>query len=104
MRASCASSNVGTTFGGSGFSGMRQWMADIDEQFAEWDLEATRWESLGDERYVAVGRVKARGRSSGLEIDWPMLWLFELQEGMLRRMTARADVDAALAEFGLESG
>lgn len=85
-----------------GHEGMRRWMDDIDEQFEEWQLQADRWETVGEERYVAIGRVIAKGRSSGVEIDWPLTWLFELEGGQLRRMTVKPGSEAVPGEGPLE--
>jgi ketosteroid isomerase-like protein len=54
------------------------------------------------ERLLVTGRLTAKGRSSGLDIDVSPGWVWELREGRLASLTAYADHAEALAALGLE--
>jgi ketosteroid isomerase-like protein len=62
-----------------GHEGIRQWMAEIDEQFDSWWLDLPDVRALADDRVLALGRVRAHGRASGLELDQPIGWLVEFR-------------------------
>jgi hypothetical protein len=52
----------------TGHEGVRQWMAESDAAFDVQRMEAEEWRDLGDD-VLLIGRVHARGRESGVEID-----------------------------------
>ena len=85
-----------------GHEGFRSWFAESFESFDELRTELTEFRDLGD-RVLAFGRIQARGRESGVEIDSPTGWVFTVgrgkvakAEGFLSREQARAA--AGLAE------
>jgi ketosteroid isomerase-like protein len=55
-----------------GHDGFRRWFADAFESFEELRTELTEFRDLSD-RVLAFGRIHARGRESGLELDSPTL-------------------------------
>lgn len=63
-----------------GHEGFRRWYADSFESFDELENEWSEFRDLGD-RVLAFGRVKARGRESGVELDSPMGWVFTIRGG-----------------------
>ncbi|MFL5825395.1 MAG: nuclear transport factor 2 family protein [Thermoleophilaceae bacterium] len=54
---------------------------------------------VGD-RVLVLGRLQARGRSSGLDIDIPAGWVFELRGERVRELLAFPDPDSARAAAG----
>ena len=81
---------------------MRRWFREIEEQFDEWIVTADEWHDAGD-RVAAVGRVRLRGRGSGVSFDAPVGWLFEIQGGKLSRLqTFVDDPRLAVQAVGLE--
>ena len=51
-------------------------------------------------RVLVLGRLQARGRSSGIDIDVPAGWVFELRGDRVRELLAFPDPDAARAAAG----
>jgi ketosteroid isomerase-like protein len=55
---------------------------------------------LGD-TVVAVARTLARGHAVGLEMEQPIGYVFEFEDGMARRVRSYIDPDRALEAVGL---
>jgi ketosteroid isomerase-like protein len=83
-----------------GHEGFRRWIADIDDQFETWQVELAEVREVGPARMLALGTVHARGRGSGLELDWPAALLAEVRAGLLVRLHIFASQDEALAHLG----
>jgi ketosteroid isomerase-like protein len=84
-----------------GHEGIRRWMAEIDEQFDAWRLELEAIRELEDERLLALGRVRAHGRASGLELDQPIGWLIEFRGEKIAETWFYMGHDEALRAAGL---
>src|SRR3954447_12070749 len=65
-----------------GHEGVRQWMAESDAAFDVQRMEAEEWRDLGVD-VLLIGRVHARGRESGVEIDSAIAWLYTLRDGKI---------------------
>ena len=74
---------TGTTYRGE--EGVRQWVADMNEVFDEWQLEIHDLEEITATRVLGVGTVHLRGRGSGVSVDQPCAWLFDHVDGVLTR-------------------
>ena len=83
-----------------GRDGVRQWIAEIDQQFDEWRLTVEEWLS-GSGGVVAAGRLRIRGRTSSLEFEEQVAIVFELRSGRLLRMLLFTDRAEALEAAGL---
>jgi ketosteroid isomerase-like protein len=83
-----------------GHEQMRQWHADSLESFDELVLELTEFRDLGD-RVLAFGRIRARGRESGLELDSPTGWVFTVRDGAVATMQGFLDPERAAEAAGL---
>jgi ketosteroid isomerase-like protein len=93
------SAMTGNTFRGT--EGIRKWMAEIDEQFDDWLLKIEEISAVPGDRLLVVGSVHFRGRSSGVEFDQPMGWIYEFKDDRicgLRNFTGHA---AAIEAAGL---
>ena len=55
---------------------------------------------LGD-RVLVLGRVKGRGRGSGVEVEAPLAIIFDFRDGKMSRSKAYLDHDEALRAAGL---
>jgi uncharacterized protein len=96
---------VSTFLGGRqhGHEAVRRWFREIEEQFDEWTVMADEWRDAGD-LVVTVGRVRLRGRGSGVSFEAPVGWLFEIRGGKLSRLqTFLDDPRSALAAAGLRA-
>jgi ketosteroid isomerase-like protein len=83
-----------------GHEGFRRWYADSFESFEELTNEWSEFRDLGD-RVLALGRVKARGRESGVEVDSPMGWVFTVRRGMAVKAEGFLSREEALEAAGL---
>ena len=83
-----------------GHEGFRKWYADSFESFEELRNEWSEFRDLGD-RVLVFGRVKARGRESGVELDSPMGWVFTVRRGKLMKADGFLSRAEALEAAGL---
>jgi ketosteroid isomerase-like protein len=85
-----------------GHDGVRQW---IDDLKADWEEFQTSWEDfleLGDDRVLSLGRWRARGRGSGVELDFQKAaWLLHIRDGKIVRLKTFTDRKDAFREVGL---
>jgi ketosteroid isomerase-like protein len=83
-----------------GHEGFRTWFVESFESFDELRTELSEFRDLGD-RVVAFGRVHARGRESGVEIDSPTGWVFSVRRGKLAKAEGFLSREQALEAAGL---
>ena len=83
-----------------GHEGVRRWMAESDATWAELRLEAEQFRDLGDD-VLMIGRLHARGRESGVEIESPVGWLSTVRAGKIVRSRGYLDPQEALSAAGL---
>jgi ketosteroid isomerase-like protein len=83
-----------------GHAGFRSWFAETQVAFASLSTELTEFRDLGD-RVLGFGRVRARGRESGVELDSATGWLFTLRDGKIVRAEGYLDPARALEAAGL---
>jgi ketosteroid isomerase-like protein len=83
-----------------GYDGVRKWLADSDESFDDLTIEPTEFRDLG-ERVLVFGRIQARGRESGLELDSPTGWVCTVQGGKLMKAEGFLSRAGALEAAGL---
>jgi ketosteroid isomerase-like protein len=95
---------MATTRGGPyrGHDGVRQWLADIDDQFEVWELQVDEWRELDGGRILGLGAIHVKGRGSGLELDQPMAWLFAVRDGKVTRYDTFYSHAEGLSAAGLE--
>ena len=83
-----------------GHDGFRRWLADWSEPWAEWSLEPTEFIDAGD-RVVAVVRMRATGRGSGIEVDREDSLVYEFRDGRVIRLDYFNSRDQGVAAAGL---
>jgi ketosteroid isomerase-like protein len=84
-----------------GPEGMRRFLADTAEAFDLFNATYPDIRDLGDGRLLAIGTLRARGRTSGAESDVPLAVVAEFREGMLLRFKDYGDARLALEALGL---
>ena len=85
-----------------GHDGVRQWFEDMNRDWDFFEARPVEIRDLGDDRLLALGTWKARGRSSGVELDsQPAAWLLQLRGGKAVRMQTFTDRAKALEAAGL---
>jgi ketosteroid isomerase-like protein len=83
-----------------GHEGVREWIAESDATFAELRLEPEEWRDLGD-NVLLIGRLRARGRESGVEIDSAIAWLSTVRGGRVVHSVGYLNPQEALEAAGL---
>jgi ketosteroid isomerase-like protein len=84
-----------------GYGGIKDWMAEIDEQFDSWRLTVEEMRDLPNDHVLALGSVHFRGRGSGVEFDQPIAWLIAFAGQRITEMRIFPDHATALEAAGL---
>jgi ketosteroid isomerase-like protein len=73
-----------------------------DEWHSVWDLtvDVSEIRDLGD-TVLTIGRNRARGSGSGVNLDVRMAYVGEVEGGLIRRLRAYHDPDEAFEAVGL---
>jgi ketosteroid isomerase-like protein len=82
-----------------GVDGLRRFWDDWRDVWAV-SIDVTETFDLGD-TVVALARTLARGRATGVEMEQPVAYVFEFEDGMARRVRSYLDPDRALDAVGL---
>jgi ketosteroid isomerase-like protein len=80
--------------------GVREWLESDAEAWEQITVEADDLRDLGN-RVLAIGRIKGRGRGSGLELDSPGAWIFEFRGRQVSYMRGYLDLAEAFEAAGL---
>ncbi|MGA8803916.1 MAG: nuclear transport factor 2 family protein [Solirubrobacterales bacterium] len=83
-----------------GRHGVREFLQDLDETWAELPIELTEIRDLG-ERIVAIGHLRGRGKQSGAELESSIGYVVEFKNGKVIRMDDYLDHQEALEAAGL---
>jgi ketosteroid isomerase-like protein len=78
-----------------GREGLREWFTDLHQEWETFQTRVTRIDECGDRAVLTID-VHARGRASGVVIDGDLYHLVELRDGMILRLEAFRDKDAAM--------
>jgi ketosteroid isomerase-like protein len=89
--------------GGSyrGHDGLRRWAAQARDAFAELRTVADEWRDLGSDQVLMLGRVYARGRESGADLESKVAFLCTLRDAKLAHVTGFLSHAEALEAAGL---
>lgn len=63
-----------------GHDGLRRYLAELAEAWEWFHVEVDEYHDLGDQ-VVTVGRLRAKGKASGLEIGAQLAWLHTFRRG-----------------------
>jgi ketosteroid isomerase-like protein len=83
-----------------GYDGLREMLADFDQ---DWDfvrMDAEEFREAGDQ-VVVLGRLRARGRTSGVDLDVPMGFVWRLRDGKVVYARSFSEPADALRDAGL---
>jgi ketosteroid isomerase-like protein len=89
---------------GQTFRGARGWaesVAELDAAWDDWRHEVEDVLDAGQDRVVAMVRLKARGKGSGAPVDQPWAIVMTIQEGRITASHTFLDRDEALRAVGL---
>ncbi len=79
-----------------GHAGVAQWFADVGESWEAISQTPERFIAVDAERTVVHLRFKARGKSSGVEINQMLTAMWRVRDGMVREVRNYATIDEAL--------
>jgi ketosteroid isomerase-like protein len=85
-----------------GHSGTRQYMDDLDEAWEVGLAEVDDALSTGSTAFL-VGRIRYRGRESGVENTTEVCWVLRFRSGKLLQFRAFRDPEKVLALLGQDS-
>jgi ketosteroid isomerase-like protein len=83
-----------------GREGIETFLGEIDQTWEEFRPTPQEYRDLGD-RVLALGRLKTRGRGSGVPVDSPWGGVFDMRDGEVWRIRTFLDHDEALRAAGL---
>jgi ketosteroid isomerase-like protein len=83
-----------------GPEGMRHFLADTAETFDLFKASYTDVRDLGDDRLLAIGTIRMRGRRSNVESDVPSAAIAEFRDGRMVRYKDYGDAREALRMAG----
>jgi ketosteroid isomerase-like protein len=83
-----------------GRHGVREFLQDLDETFAQIRIEIAEARDLGD-RALFLGRFHGRGKESGAETRSPIAYLVDFRNGRVTRVVSYLDHREALEAAGL---
>jgi ketosteroid isomerase-like protein len=89
---------TGATYRGE--AGVRQWLDDIADEWSEWRVVLDEVRPIGD-RVLSLGRVLARGRETGVDVEVPAAFVSTVRDGRITRLDSFGDAARALAEAGV---
>lgn len=84
-----------------GPEGLRAFLADNRESFDLFRLNYEDVRDLGDGRVLAIGKVRIRGKGSGVETDVPSAQVITIRDGRIAHLHDYRDADKALEAAGL---
>jgi ketosteroid isomerase-like protein len=84
-----------------GHEGVRQWLAELSEVVEDLDGHVDEIHEIDENRYLAAGRFRGRGKESGAQFDMEMAWVYRFREGQLIRYEAYFDRAEALSSLEL---
>jgi ketosteroid isomerase-like protein len=83
-----------------GREGIETYLGEIGDTWEKLRVLGDEFRDLGD-RVLVLGRVKGRGRGSGVEVEAPLAIIFDFRDGKMSRSKAYLDHDEALRAAGL---
>lgn len=85
-----------------GHDGVRLWIEDMRRDWEVYETRPEEFRDLGDDRFLILGTWRARGRSSGVELNSQQAaWLVDCRAGKVIRMQTFTDRERALETAGL---
>ena len=83
-----------------GRAGIEAFLGEVDEIWEEFRPQPEEYRDLGD-RVIGLGRLRTRGRASGVPIDAPWGGVYDVRGGRISRIRTYLDHGEALRAAGL---
>ena len=84
----------------SGAEGMRQFARDAAEEWEYLRIAPDDFREAGAQ-VLMLGSYHARGRASGVDVEFPAAWVARLRDGRIEYLRSYSDRDAAFQAVGL---
>jgi ketosteroid isomerase-like protein len=84
-----------------GPAGVREWIADLNDQYGSFRFELEDLETGASSRVLALGRIEVEGRGPAAGLEQPAAWVIEVRDGQLTRMELYADQEEARVVAGV---
>jgi ketosteroid isomerase-like protein len=101
LHLSLFSAMIGESSVYRGHKGVRQFIRDLDDAFAEFQVEISEVRDLGD-RTLSIGHLHGRGKESGADVESPVGYLHEFKNCKVTRIDDFLDPAEALEAARLE--
>jgi uncharacterized protein len=82
-----------------GHRGIREGVREIDEVLEDMQVDCLEIRDLG-EAILVIGRVRGRGKASGIDIESPIHWVVEFADGRVVQMRDYLDFASAINAAG----
>ena len=83
-----------------GAKGFARWRGEMEELFAEQSFEP-QGIRFGGGGFVVLGRLRVKGKESGVEVDEPIAHYHEQKDGKLARLTMYSNIEEAMDAAGI---
>jgi ketosteroid isomerase-like protein len=96
----------GATVEGMTYRGVEEvmvdwWRNEILESWETFETVPEQFERVGD-RILVTGHWHARGKGSGVELDFPASWVIEVRDGKIVYWQTYTNVEQARRDIGLK--
>jgi ketosteroid isomerase-like protein len=85
-----------------GHEGVEEWQRSESEAWKSLKVETEEFRDLGANRVLVAGRLRGRGRASGVELDVPAAWVLEIRGSRVCAFHAYTSRTEALEAAGLQ--
>ena len=82
-----------------GHDGYRQLIADMEQDWDQLQLLPDEIREV-DDHVLGIGRMQAKGKASGVELDVPLTILWDVRDDLLARLESFPTLDEALEAIG----
>jgi ketosteroid isomerase-like protein len=86
-----------------GHEGFRAWLESWSDGWESWRMEDVEFRAAGEDGVIALFRVVARGRHTGIELERDDAIVYRLRGGKIARLDYFNDQRAALDAAGLRA-
>jgi ketosteroid isomerase-like protein len=86
-----------------GHDGFRAWLERWSDGWESWRMEDVEFRSAGDDGVIALFRVVARARHTGIELERDDAIVYRIRDGRIARLEYFNDQRAALDAAGLRA-